>query len=205
MKKLITSFLAFLFALIAIAQTDSVDYYLPSKPVLSAKDSVSVSVSMGAGLGFFNQTKNTAYTTFIAPKIGYQFTPKFNLNVGLMHYTVTGNTFMALNQHEALLNTSKRTASGNLLFVEGEYLLNKRLIMSGAVMLDANELNVNKRNNFKAGSLALEYKITEHSSIKFETIISKGQGNYYNNPNPFSSSKFNSFESGFYNRNSMFR
>ena len=205
MKKLITTSLSFVFATIMFAQTDSGDYYLPSKTKLSVKDRVSASISIGTGISFLNTTKNTAFSTFIAPKIGYQLSPMFKLNVGLMHYTITGNTFMALNQNEALFNSGKKTISGNLLFVEGQYKLNKRLIMSGAVLYDANGFSKNKKDNYKAASIGLEYKTSEHSSIKFETTISAGQGNYYTNPNPFSPAGFNTFGTSFSSGNSLFR
>lgn len=162
-----------------VAQTISDDYYNPSKPKLVSKDRVSASISMGAGVSFLNSTKNTSYTTFIAPKIGYQLSSKFKLNIGLMHYTAAGNTFM--NQNEAG-NTGNKTFSGNLLFVEGQYKLNKRTIMSGAVMYDANGFNASKQNNYKAVSFGLDYKLSEHNSIGFRAILSQGSGNYMLNP-----------------------
>lgn len=201
MKKLISSILSFAFASIVIAQNDSVEYYTPSKVKLSVKDRVSASISMGAGISFLNTTKNAAYTTFIAPKIGYQLTPKFKLNIGLMHYSITGNTFWALNQNEALFNSSKKTVSGNLLFVEGQYKLNKKMILSGAVLYDANGFNTTKKDNYKVASFGLEYKTSEHTSLKFETTISAGQGNYNNNQNPYYTNGFNTFGTG----NSIFR
>ncbi|OFY83020.1 MAG: hypothetical protein A3F72_18650 [Bacteroidetes bacterium RIFCSPLOWO2_12_FULL_35_15] len=205
MKKCILSILSFAFASVVIAQNDSVEYYTPSKAKLTATDRVSASISMGAGVSFLNTTKNTAYTTFIAPKIGYQLTPKFKLNIGLMHYSITGNTFTMLNQNEALFNSSKKTISGNLLFVEGQYKLNKKMILSGAVMYDANGFNPNKKDNYKAASIGLEYKTSKHTSLKFETTISAGQGNYYNNQNPYSTGGFNTFGTGFSSGNSIFR
>lgn len=197
MKKLITSTLFLICSFIAVAQTTTDDYYQTPKSNFLSKDKVSASINIGAGIGFLNASKNTAFTSFVAPEIGYQLTNRFKLNVGLMHYTISGNTFMVMNQQEAILNNKNRSISGNLLFVEGQYQLNKKLIMSGAVRYDANGINKNNNDNYKAASIGLEYKITEHSSIKFETSISKGQGNYYSNP--FPSSGFNSFGTGFSN------
>lgn len=200
MKKLITLFSLFIIASTAFAQTDSVDYYLPSKPDSSAKSKISASLSMGTGFSVYNRPiRNTSYSTFIVPKIGYQFTPKFNLNFGVVHYTVSGNGIMALNQQEAFFNPNKNTVSGNLLFAEGEYQLNKRLILSGAMMFDADRFNINKRNDYKAGSFSVEYKITEHSSIQFQTSVSSGKGNYYSNPYPFSVNGFNTFGTSSWN------
>src|SRR3989344_4740266 len=146
MKKLIT-FTLFLFGAGLIqAQSTTDDYFTPSKPKLLSADRVSASISAGAGVSFLGSSKNTAFTTFIAPKIGYQISNRFKLNVGLMHYSITGNTFMPartnefvhsgrpINQNEALFNPNNKTRNGNLLFVEGQYQLNKRVAVSGAVM-----------------------------------------------------------------------
>ncbi|MGZ4034373.1 MAG: hypothetical protein ACXVNN_03075 [Bacteroidia bacterium] len=181
MKKLITSTLFLFCASLIIAQTATDDYYQKPNTNFLSKDKVSGSISMGTGFSFFNSSKNGAFTTFIAPKIGYQLTKKFKLNVGLMHYTMTGNAFMPLNQNEALLNNSNKSISGNLLFVEGQYQLNKKLMMSGSVMYNATP-SINKNNNFKAVAIGMDYKLTEHTSIGIRASISQGNNSpYYNN------------------------
>ena len=100
MKKLITFTLFLVSASFLGAQVVTDDYYSASKPKLLSADRVSASISAGAGVSFLGSSNNTAFTTFIAPKIGYQVSEKFKLNVGLMHYSITGNTFMPLNQNE---------------------------------------------------------------------------------------------------------
>lgn len=177
MKKLISPVLFLFCATTIVAQTATEDYYHPKKSNFLSKDKISGSISMGAGMSFLNSPKNAAFTTFVAPKIGYQVTNKFKLNLGLMHYTITGNTFMPMNQNEAFINNSNRSVSGNLLFVEGQYQLNKRLIMSGAVMYDAN-----KQNNYKAAAFGMDYKLTEHSTIGFRASVSQGSTDYFLNP-----------------------
>ncbi|MBA3706105.1 MAG: hypothetical protein H0W84_09460, partial [Bacteroidetes bacterium] len=172
MKKLISSIL-FLFCVSAMmAQTSTVDYYQPSKQKLLSKDRVSASISMGAGVSFLNSSRNAAYTTFIAPQIAYQLNSKFKLNIGLMHYSLTGNSVMMNN------NETNKSVSGNLLFVGGQYQLNKRLIMSGAVMTDVNNFN----RNLKAASLGLDYKVSEHSTIGIRATVLQGNSDYYMNP-----------------------
>jgi hypothetical protein len=96
-----------------------------------------------------------------------------------MHYTVTGNSFMPVNSTEGLYNPNTRSVSGNMIFVEGEYSLNKRTILSGAVMTDANNIG-NRQNNFKAASMGLSYKVSKHSTIGFQATISQGETPYYN-------------------------
>lgn len=179
MKKIIT-FSLFLFSVTLVAQTSADDYYNPAKPKLLSKDRVSASISAGAGISFLN-SKNTAYTTFIAPRIGYQLSNKFKLNIGLIHYTMTGNTFMPINQNESLFNSSDRSLSGNMVFLEGQYKLNRRVIMSGAVMTNVNNFS-SRQNSFKAMSLGMDYKVSRHSTIGFKAIISQGETPYYNNP-----------------------
>ena len=179
MKKLIT--LSFCLLVVSLmAQTSGDDYY-GAKPKLLSKDRVSASISAGAGVSFLNNSKNTIYTTFIAPKIGYQITNKFKLNIGLMHYTVTGNTFMPLNQNEGFINNTNKSISGNLIFAEGQYQLNKRTVVSGAVMMDANNYTL-KNSNFKAASVGIDYKVSKHSTIGFKATVSQGSPEYYFNP-----------------------
>ena len=185
MKKIALLFLS-LYSITMLSQTVTDDYYSASKPKLISRDRVSASMSLGTGVSFMNGS-NTAFTTYIAPKISYAITPKFSLKLALLHYTVSGNTFMPMNRNEALFNTSSNPVTGNLIALGGSYKLNKRFTLSGAVITDASVI-ANKQNNFKAVSMGLEYKVSNHSSIYLQTTISSGQGNsHYYNPNDFNS------------------
>ncbi|MBA3972314.1 MAG: hypothetical protein H0X46_09265 [Bacteroidetes bacterium] len=181
MKKLITLSSFCLFCAALCAQTNNEDYYSGSKAKLLSKDRVSASISAGAGVSFLNSSKNPAYTSFIAPNIGYQLTEKFKLNIGLMHYTITGSSFRPLGQSDNFSNSSRKAISGNLIFTEGQYQLNKRTVLSGAVMVDANNYT-NKNSNFKAASFGIDYKVSKHSSIGFKAIVSQGSPEYNFNP-----------------------
>lgn len=163
-----------------VAQTSVDDDYV-ANPKSISQNRVSASISMGTGLSFLNSTKSTMYSTFVAPKINYQISPKFKLNIGVVHYAASGNNFMPLNSKESVLNSGNRSISGNLIFVGGDYQLNSRLIMSGSVMVDANDVRT-KQNNFKAATLGFDYKISERSSIGFKASVSQGNNNYFINP-----------------------
>ena len=117
---------------------------------------------------------------------------------------MTGNTMMPLNYNEGLVNPNNNAITGNLIFVGGEYQLNNKMILSGAVMANTNSFSNNSNNqiNSKAAQIGLEYKVSEHSSIKLTTTISQGQGAYYNNFN--SNSPANPYYYGNGN-NDMFR
>lgn len=181
MKKLITPVLFLFYSSLIIAQSADDDYYKSTSPNFLSKDKVSSSISFGTGVSFLNASKSTAFTTYIAPKIGYQITQKFKLNIGLMHYTASGNTFMPLGPNESILNNSSKAITGNFLFVEGQYQLNPKLTMSGAVMFDGNNLNTSP-NNFKAVSLGLDYKVSEHASIGIKATVSHRYSGYNVNP-----------------------
>jgi hypothetical protein len=185
MKKLITPLLFLLFSLSSFAQTATNDYYNP-KPKLASKDRVSVSITAGTGFSVGKSPNNSFYSSYVAPKIGYQLTPKFKLNVGLMHYALSGNTFMQVNPNESFLNATNRFVSGNLIFVEGQYQLSPRLIVSGAVMHSVNNANVfnTQQTNFNATSLGFQYKVSDKASIGIRTTFSQGNPNYNNNMNP---------------------
>lgn len=184
MRKLITSVIL-LCSLSSWAQND--DYVPAQHPKLLSADRVSGSVSAGAGV-LFGSNSSTGYGTFIAPKLNYQLTNKFSLQLGLVHYSLSGSTFYPLNTNEALYNPSKQAVSGNLISIGGTYQLNKRLDINGAVMMNAFDKQAGS-TGFKAAALGLDYKVTDRSTISIQTVISAGSGNYLNNPmmNPVNS------------------
>jgi acetyltransferase-like isoleucine patch superfamily enzyme len=185
MKKLIAPILFLFSSVVCFAQADSTDYYNP-KQKLAETNKVSTSISAGTSVAFLSSTKTTAFTTFVAPAISYQVNSKFKLNLGLMHYTASGNTFMPLNQNEFILNTGNNPISGNVIFASGNYLLTPKLMVTGGVMVDANTNPIDtKQNNYKAATMGFDYKISEHSTIGIHATVSQGGGSgYYMNSRP---------------------
>lgn len=182
MKNFLLPVLFFVSVTAGLAQTASDDYYgATAKPKLLSKDRVSASIMAGTGVSFMSGSKTTAFSTFIAPKINYQLTNKFRLNVGFMHYTATGNTAFLMNRNEGFINRGNRTMSGDLVMIGGDYLLNKRVMLTGAVMTDVNSIN-SKNNNYKAATIGMDYKISEHSTIGFRATVSQGSSDYFYNP-----------------------
>ncbi len=177
MKKLITFNFLFTLAISAIAQVDSVDYYKGQLiPRTTAKDRVSASVLMGASVGFSN-LKSAPVTsgTYIASMIGYQLTPKFKLNMGVLHYTVNGNSYVPITLSDNKYPTGRQSYSGNLLMLGGQYLVNNKLMFSGDLMYDTNPL-LNKQHAFKAASLGLDYKVSSHATFSVKTILIQSNG-----------------------------
>lgn len=95
MRKLITSILPVILLGFTIkAQTATNDYVLP-KSNENLRDKISASVTAGTGVGFVNSSKNAVFNSFIAPQVRYRLSPKFNLNIGMMHYTLSGNSLLS--------------------------------------------------------------------------------------------------------------
>ena len=192
------SVLFLLFCLGSSAQTTE-DYYVPAKPKITVKDRISGSVMAGTSVSFLNNSKNTAVTTFIAPKINYSLSKKFSLTAGLIHYSFASG----YGRTESYTTRGTRNLSGNLLFAGGEYKLNKRVLLSGAVMADMNGMS-DRRNMYKAASIGMDYKVSEHSSIGFRATVSQGNMDYNFDPKrgsyeyrPFNNNSFGNVLTGF--------
>jgi len=190
------SVLFFLLCLGSFAQTTE-DYY-PAKRKATVKDRISGSVMAGTSLSFQSDSKNAAVATFIAPKINYSLSKKFSLTAGFMHYSF-GPGF---GRSESYTASGKRNLSGNLVFAGGEYRLNKKVSLSGALMVDASGMS-DRRNMYKAASFGMDYKMTEHSSIGFRATVSQGNMDYNFNPNrgsyeyrPFNNNSFGNIFTG---------
>jgi hypothetical protein len=176
MKMILASIAFFFSSLLSFAQTAANDYYIGSKPKKKIEDRVSGSVMLGTSVSFLN-SKNSGVTTFIAPKLNYKLTEKFSLHAGLLHY----NSSFTSNRNEGCFAPGSGNLSGNLLFVGGDYKMNKKLLVSGSVMMETKN-NRNFDNNFKAVSLGMEYKVSKHSSIGIKAIISEGNSDYMTDP-----------------------
>ena len=92
MRKLITLVLLnALFSFVIRAQAADDDYALPKKKE-NTLDKVSASVIAGTGLSFNNSSQNPVMGSFIASQAGYRLSSKWKLNMGMMHYSASGNS-----------------------------------------------------------------------------------------------------------------
>lgn len=167
------------FSLVVFAQSNVDEYYKPTVKN-SLNENISTSVIVGTSMTFINR-QNTFYSTYVAPKIGYQLSSKFKLNVGIMHYTIAGRPAMLANSNEPFLNAANKQASGNLLFVEGQYQINPKLIVSGTMMHQITNPLL-PQPNYNRASLGIQYKLSDKASIGIGTTISNGVSNNLINP-----------------------
>ncbi|MDF2438107.1 MAG: hypothetical protein K0Q95_2483 [Bacteroidota bacterium] len=177
MKTFFTSFLILIAVLDLSAQED--DYNRP-KSKLKPADRISASVSAGTSVSFSRNTTGSSFSTFIAPTLKYKLTERFSVTGGLFHYNLAPNSIYS-NRTESIMNNTRVNSSGNLVFAGAEYKLNKKLLLSGAMMVDAQNKTLN-RNNYKALSLGMDYKLSEHSSIGFRATVSEGSTDYMFDP-----------------------
>ena len=175
MKKLITLFSFVSLAVSGWAQSDYADSTKAIAHRQTVADRINVSVYTGAGVGFIGKSAVSS-STYFAPVVGYRFTPKFKLNMGLLHYNINGNTFI----NRALTNNhfpeNRYAASGNLLLLEGQYALNHRTIVSGAVLYNVPSFS-GKQGNYKGATFGLDYKVTPHTTFSIRTTVIQGNGN----------------------------
>ncbi len=183
MKKLITPVLFLLFSLSVFAQTLTNDYSNP-KAKLNSLDRVSASISTGAGFSISN-SPNSFYSSYVASKIGYQLTKRIKLNVGLMHYTLTGSRFKPITQDDSFLAKVNEPFGGNLIYVQGQFQLTPRLIIAGTVVRSLfNNYAPNAiPTSFNSTTLGFQYKISDKASFGIGTTISTGNPNYNNDMN----------------------
>jgi hypothetical protein len=200
MKAIIVSISLFFACLTSVAQDD---YYSPPVKKIPQTDRINASVMAGTSMSFLNGSKRAALSTFIAPKINYKINERLSLNAGLIHYNFSPYNGYVSRNNEGIMNNRNTKHSGNLIFAGADYKLNKKVILSGAVMVDVKGAN-NKCNNYKAAAFGLDYKLSERSSIGFRATVSQGNPDYMFNPgnnsfqySPFSNNAFGNTMGGF--------
>lgn len=174
MKKLITLCCFVCLAISAFAQADHADSSRAFAPHQKMADRISVSLSAGAGVGFTGKSAVSS-ATYIAPSIGYRFTPQFKLNMGLLHYNIQGNAFINGTPANNHFPENRYAISGNLLMLEGQYGINDRTTVSGGVLYNVPALP-SKQTNFKGATLGLDYKVTPHTTFSIRTTVIQGNG-----------------------------
>jgi hypothetical protein len=175
MKKIIFSFFLFAFSSFVFSQKPTDDYY-PTASVHRnrIKDRISTSITAGTSVSFLS-TKNTIISSYIFPKINYQFSKNFRLNFGLMHFNSQPD--LLLSDKNENINSCKKNYSSNLLFLGGEYRLNNKTTILGSIIANTASFN-NKLNSYKAAAIGINYKVSEHSTIGIHASVSQGNQDF---------------------------
>lgn len=160
-------------------QTEQEEYFDPNfkgiNDSLLQKPQSNISAGLSAGSMFISSNYGNMFSSYIAPSVGYKLSDNFRVNGGLMFMQ---NNFFGLKNSE--LNYYSKTNYNTLMFVQGEYLLNKNVILRGTIIKDLN--NFSDNFNYDAYSLGMDYKISNNSSIGFELQFSRSNQPFYHSP-----------------------
>lgn len=143
------------------------------------------------GTAFSSNFKgNSAFGTYVSPALAYNLSPRFRLKAGVTVFNTFGNPyFSGYDYYASPVMASGTTTS---LFIQGDYLLSNKLMLSGAFYKDFNALNPHitdpglKIPESQGMILNLNYRPTEHFEINASFGLSNGHRSplyspFYNN------------------------
>jgi hypothetical protein len=101
-----------------------------------------IGVSVQAGTGFGSNFKgNSAFSTFVAPAVSYNVSNRFRLKAGVSVNNYFGEPYYGMyDTYHSLANTNLTTTS---VFLQGDYLLSNKFILSGAIYKEFYPFNAN--------------------------------------------------------------
>jgi len=183
MKKIISFILISFLTFSLFAQINNEDdYYDPN--FNTGLDSASfypennvekkLTTSITAGSMFFNSSYGNAFSSYIAPSIDYSVSKRFKLRTGLM--LANTNLFSSGNSE---INYYSNRYNNVMLFAQGEYQLNKKILLRSTIIKDLN--NSLSNSSFESYSFGFDYKIGEKSSIGIDIQFSKNNYPFYHN------------------------
>lgn len=156
-------------------------------------------ISLEMGTSFGSSGGGNMFSTFISPKISYDINPKLRITVGSVLSKTNINGAEIYNIWEGKARKINANVNSNLMYAEGQYMVNDRLIISGSIFYEKNDFgNMDNSGmhpsafNFgdsKGGSIGFDYKINEKTSLSGEIQYSEGRNPYRNNSlrsSPFS-------------------
>lgn len=101
-----------------------------------------VGFTMQVGTGFAGNFKgNSSFNTYVSPALAYNISPRFRIKAGVSISQNFGDPYYTGydNYYSPVMNSGSTTS----LFVQGDYLLNNKLMLSGALYKDFATFNPN--------------------------------------------------------------
>lgn len=162
-------------------QVDSLSGQLRFKP-----GDIGFSMQIGTGVST-NFKGNTSFGTYVSPALAYNVSSRFRIKTGVMVLQNFGDPYFAGydGYYSPVINPGTTTS----LFIQGDYLLSNKLMLSGAVYKDFNTFNANAVDpNYKMPEtqgviLNLNYKPA--SFFEFNVSMEYGNGNHSMLQSPF--------------------
>ena len=137
-----------------------------------------IGFSMQVGTTFGGNFKgNSAFSTYVSPAMAYNISPRFRLKAGVTIFQNFGDPYYAgYDYYSPVINSGTTTS----VFVQGDYLLSNKLLLSGAFYKDINAFNSNisdprlKTPDSQGMILNLNYRPT--SSFEINASFEYGNG-----------------------------
>ncbi len=151
------------------------------KPELTKK----VDFDLSAGTSFmYSKDFGSGTATYIAPGLKYRFTPRINLNVGVMfvNSNIAYNRYLPFYQEPSVVFRTK-PVNKVLAYASADYLLSDRLTISGTVVKDlsgSQGYGTYSTPSIQSMSLRMDYKLTKNISVGAGMHMS--QGGYFGTP-----------------------
>jgi hypothetical protein len=160
------------------------------KPVM---DRLHYGLDAGAVFSTFGR-QGSMFSTYVAPEIRYQATPRLHVSTGIMFST----SFLPYAGADHMMAGSGTLgAAGNrfnrvLFFAEGTYQLNPRLTIGGMVVKELdNDFHkqmgaFQKNSGFQTVGMSVGYQITDNIHVGARLSVTDGRPYYFTDPtNPF--------------------
>ncbi len=129
-----------------------------------------IGFTMQAGTGFAGNFKgNSSFSTYVSPALSYNISPRFRLKAGVTVFQNFGDPYYTGydGYYSPVMNSGTTTS----IFVQGDYLLSNKLMLSGAFYKDFNAFNSNisdprlKTPESQGMILNLNYRPTQNFEI----------------------------------------
>jgi hypothetical protein len=146
-----------------------------------------IGFTMQVGTGFAGNFKgNSSFSTFVSPALAYNVSPRFRIKTGVTVFQNFGDPYYAgYDYYNSPVIQSGTTTS---LFIQGDYLLSNKVMLSGAFYKDFNAFNANisdprlKTPESQGMILNLNYRPTSSFEINASFEYGNGSRSAFSSP-----------------------
>lgn len=153
----------------SIADSSSITH--PAISGLNTTDKMHLSFE--TGVSFMSFGKQSAFENWYAPALTYNLTPKFQLTVGAIALYGKSPFQPALNNEGVSTFPQNKGVGQYFVFAQGSYLLNSKLTLSGTLLKEVPNNQMNP-NALSIGHVDATYKISDAFSISAGCTVAKG-------------------------------
>ncbi len=143
--------------------------------------------SVGTSFGFASGY-GSGLSTYVSPYLTYQVSPRFSIKAGFSVINTQLFDYHPLFIPESLTTGYTGNYTSTLLYVQGQYLLGKNLVLNGTAFKEfpiAGEIPGSPYSNYKGMqgfSMDVSYKLGEHVFIQAGVNYLNGGRPYYYTP-----------------------